>query len=813
MTPNFEEILLELSYRIPQGIVDLTNKEHLDELVIILEERGIYNSQAINALKEKAKKSPKVKTLRKINPNQSKRQKDLDNILKQTFQNPDTKRMVTVATALGYEDDFPKAFNIAKSKFKAAGFTNKDIDMVDVGPGDKEKPAPKQNIFPTAGGKKNQTKKAGGIKVSDAEKRAEEPTTTTTKGGSFKDAYLSNSKAKNPQKAEEDLQKRLQQSLSQIDKAASYNSDKQGFFELETEEGSGEFIKIKTEDVKIAVTKLFNGEKLSANDKKNLNLTTKIVTNPENGDVKLYFAKKIAGRHPQQGYESVLMAEKNVPMGDAIRKYAIDNGLKIGKSSEGAIGKKQTNPAKNARAINPDEPVKNIKVKSDKNGLDIEGKIYRYKSIPDEKEVIKAYVKLGKNLDEAKEKARIFVNERKSFNQKIDTILTAAEKSGGQIDYCNFGDVFTAEGRKETITNVVKGITKSFTDDLKKYQKTFGTEDLTKTPENQAVFNTLKKLEKLSTQTDLQSDKESRKAFKGLLNQLLIDMDNSIDFRDAKADFAEMVVGLEELSKGRKVLFPSAENFQTADIIVLPNDEDIKNSNSITDFQLLNVSIEELDLLGGVSIKSDGGGGSALKNRIEQTEYKNKKTQQKLLNALGTYQIAYGNQQNVNEKELANAESMIEDLFEYGISIGAFDEKQKEIIKKIGTKAGLSEIKTAGKAGNCGGEENQKRLHRAIILQHIQMQLTCIIGNFDTDYTNYANVNKKMGKKKGRVVNVQDDIADGIKKPCYSTPHHNPGYTKSVDKNGCVSITPTNQNPAHIKSSMPDLINNYKEES
>ena len=63
MTPNFEEILLELSYRIPTGIVDLTNEEHLDELVIILEENRIYNSQAINSLREKAeanKKDPEV---------------------------------------------------------------------------------------------------------------------------------------------------------------------------------------------------------------------------------------------------------------------------------------------------------------------------------------------------------------------------------------------------------------------------------------------------------------------------------------------------------------------------------------------------------------------------------------------------------------------------------------------------------------------------------------------------------------------------------------------------------------------------------
>ena len=32
MTPNFEEILLELSYRVPTGIVDLRNERHIQEL-------------------------------------------------------------------------------------------------------------------------------------------------------------------------------------------------------------------------------------------------------------------------------------------------------------------------------------------------------------------------------------------------------------------------------------------------------------------------------------------------------------------------------------------------------------------------------------------------------------------------------------------------------------------------------------------------------------------------------------------------------------------------------------------------------------
>jgi hypothetical protein len=44
MTPNFEEILLELSYRVDSGIPDLTNEYHIEHLIDILRENGIPNA-------------------------------------------------------------------------------------------------------------------------------------------------------------------------------------------------------------------------------------------------------------------------------------------------------------------------------------------------------------------------------------------------------------------------------------------------------------------------------------------------------------------------------------------------------------------------------------------------------------------------------------------------------------------------------------------------------------------------------------------------------------------------------------------------
>ena len=49
---NFDEILLELSYRVESGIVDLTKNEQVELLSEILKERGISNA---NEISQKAK--------------------------------------------------------------------------------------------------------------------------------------------------------------------------------------------------------------------------------------------------------------------------------------------------------------------------------------------------------------------------------------------------------------------------------------------------------------------------------------------------------------------------------------------------------------------------------------------------------------------------------------------------------------------------------------------------------------------------------------------------------------------------------------
>ena len=134
MSINFQEILKELEYRVEHGIIDLTKEEQVTKLTQILRENGVSDA---NEMAQKARVYYSY-------INEATKKQPLDKVLAQTFVNPETDRDVTVASALGYEKK-SQAYNIAKGMMTTAGYSTKDIDMVDAGPDDEEKP--KSNVF------------------------------------------------------------------------------------------------------------------------------------------------------------------------------------------------------------------------------------------------------------------------------------------------------------------------------------------------------------------------------------------------------------------------------------------------------------------------------------------------------------------------------------------------------------------------------------------------------------------------------------------------------------------------------------------
>ena len=135
MSINFQEILKELEYRVEHGIIDLNKEEQVTKLVKILRENGVSDA---NAMAQKA---------RVYYSYLNEAKQSLDKVLKQSFKNPETGNQVTVASALGYKKN-SAAYTMAKNMMATAGYSEKDIDMVDAGPDDEEKPVkPKSNVF------------------------------------------------------------------------------------------------------------------------------------------------------------------------------------------------------------------------------------------------------------------------------------------------------------------------------------------------------------------------------------------------------------------------------------------------------------------------------------------------------------------------------------------------------------------------------------------------------------------------------------------------------------------------------------------
>lgn len=134
MIPNFEEILSELSYRVDGGMPDLSKESHVNHLIDILRENGVSDAAH---LAQKA---------RVYFSYLNEAKQSLDKILSQTFKNPETGNNVKVASALGY-DKKTQAYNIAKGMLKKAGYSEKDIDMVDTEPGDEEQPIKGKSVF------------------------------------------------------------------------------------------------------------------------------------------------------------------------------------------------------------------------------------------------------------------------------------------------------------------------------------------------------------------------------------------------------------------------------------------------------------------------------------------------------------------------------------------------------------------------------------------------------------------------------------------------------------------------------------------
>ncbi len=788
---------------ISKGLEEMDiNEEQMEAMVDSYnekKEKGEINNKQNTGMKEENLQLTNeliIQIISEIKLEENPIKKGMD-VLDQTVKNPETGKDIKVSSALKYKGSKNKgqvqAYQSAITLLKKSGVSDKELGSKQ----QKPKEIPGQSL---------------GFRKTKEKELEPQPKKSSTKISSFKDAFFTNSKQKDESKKAAIIAKKIEASNSQLDKISKL-SDKKGMIKLETAPGSGKFDYIPLKTAQLAVKKLLSGEQLGSDDVKILNKTTKIVTNPENGSNKLYFAKKYVGKHPQQGYESVEISSDNSAMGDSIRSFALSKKLNVGKSSEGAIGKKVFTPLKMSSAINPSKPESMVEIKKTPNGVNIGGKEMKRLKELDEKQLTQILIKKGINPEEAKKKANILYLQTKAYNQKLDDLARIGDASGGKIPMANFGDVTNPQFRKKTASTILDGITKRFETELDNFGKTFGKDNLKGSAENKKVFDTLSKLKSLNAKASLENDEKARTEYKEALDQLLLDMANAPDFKDSVADFAEMKAGLQFLAEGKQVYFPASENFQTADIIVMPDEFSVKPKKG----QTIEESIAEnlqfygvtVTYVGGLSVKYKGGGGSANYSKITQTEYKNPKTKDVLLGMQDVYSLAYpkdkSNQLNIKDSDIKLADKKVNEGIDYAIKSGIITKQEAELIKKIGQGQAVNTLKGGLKdIARCKGA-NRANFEKATILHHTMMHLTAVINNRDVAYTRFSNFNEEVSQNKdGIATKITDDIADGVNKPCYMNPHHNPGFSVAQDeKTGCITGAPTNQNPSHIESEPP----------
>jgi len=139
MTPNFDEILLELGYKF--GIVDLSKENQINELIEILKSYGVDSP---NEVAQKAR-------VYFAYLNEAKT--PAEDILNKTVSNTETGNKVKVSTALQYKNSDnlgqQAAYQQAQAMFQSAGYSDKEIDKLS-GSSKKDEPTQKpngQNVF------------------------------------------------------------------------------------------------------------------------------------------------------------------------------------------------------------------------------------------------------------------------------------------------------------------------------------------------------------------------------------------------------------------------------------------------------------------------------------------------------------------------------------------------------------------------------------------------------------------------------------------------------------------------------------------
>jgi hypothetical protein len=602
-----DEVLTEFCVTYP--IPNFDNKEQLEHLRSVLEQFGA--SALINAeLMEAISLAPKKFTLEA--PKKDGTDPKLAAILKKKVKNADTGRDVTVASALNYKDQkgsgARSAYHAAAAMLKGAGYSEKNVDMID-DPNPEEpqyyakskpqvtpqsKVAPQTKATPAQLKKLQQLKKAVDLKKKvDAKKskntdKETQPTkvvdTPKVPTGSFKDVLNSfDSKGKNEQV-----------------KAKVINTKKQmlSFFDKGSKSKSNPHAREYTA-VKLILDKMFNGSKLNDKEKNVLARWVRIAepTEASPDTFKVYLAKEPNDFKANRRFklETGGKGANNKIFGQ-VRRWMENSGvIQISTSTFG--GKKTT-----ANQTFIDEKG-NTKLLKNKNGKSISsvqkdstgniqsvqiGGLTISKTDPNEKGI-------------SKQETLLRIRNNRNINEYAEKI------EAGDLEFIDMDNGVTPdtpENRVIVIQSALSGMAKRFTD----LAKTAKIED----DETNKLIGQLDSLSKLDPNKNPQQwFTQLKKTFSQIANHT-----GEPSLSEGWANFAEVYDSIVEMhdngkgtQNGKCALLPQSTTLETVDVITIDN----------------GMNERKIVTLDGRSVKKGVGGPSALTSKTKKSTYKNDK--------------------------------------------------------------------------------------------------------------------------------------------------------------------------------------------
>ncbi len=539
-------------------------------------------------------------------------------------------------------------------------------------------------------------------------------------------------------------------------------------------------------DFEAGFEKVLNGEKLSKEEAETVGKYAKV--SDSKGKLKIYFASNSAGEFRQGGREKVMdLSDKD---GSGVKELT-DLGLEVTSAStvdggiKPKIGGKDINPNKisGGKTYKP-----KVDVKKNENG-EIEEitmgstKIKRLKK-PDQE-------KLTEGILEAFKEQNPDLNDKevKRLVDRTNRAIDRHNKNLGKWEKLNDVEMIeTVPGlndlpQKERSEKIQKEYPKVIS---QKMRDLIGDNP---TPKEREVLEEIEKL----------SDIESVEDFDNATIEVLRKMDDIESIRKGSADLAESFAYMSMNKRGYRTELPAGENFPVADVICLGGDVDLDPDDpeyaSKVAMQGLGLAVN-LETMGGISVKKDGGAASALKNKIGESQFYNKETGNRLDELADNHNNFMGTLKEPTTPEtIKKGNELLDKQEAWAIENGIIDEDKLPL--KYGDRTPeqwaedtIKEWEKKGRGPFCDFQKDALIGHCRACL------LVGEIHNGDLEEQSYGNINVSTSKKDGGV-----HITDGVTNASLMKPQPNPGFkfAKGKGPDGCTVVRPNAVYAANLK--------------